>query len=110
VYLTVDRERQQQQREERAARRPESQEVAAASSRRIEFPAGYDMVLVLEVLIQIIKTPQANVATLARAVRARGLKINAAQVQRVIDFYAIKKKRPTVRRGTGPGSDSSTDR
>ena len=46
----------------------------------------------LAVLIQIIKTPKADPAELAKTIRVRGVKINQTQVKRVIDFYALQKK------------------
>jgi hypothetical protein len=67
------------------------------------------VVLVLEVLIQIIKTPQADAAAVAQALRAGGRKITAVQVQRVFDFYALKKKRRTRRCRSGPAAGPETD-
>ncbi len=105
VYLAVETERQQRQERERqeidASRTSSSSDVGQAS-----FPPRYDVVTVLEVLIQIIKTPTAEAAELAKAMRARGVKITAVQVQRVLDFYAIKKKRNTRRRRSGPSADA----
>jgi hypothetical protein len=105
VYLAVETERQQRQERERqeihASRASSSSDVGQAS-----IPPRYDVVTVLEVLIQIIKTPTAEAAELAKAMRARGVKITAVQVQRVLDFYAIKKKRNTRRRRSGPSADA----
>ena len=105
VYLAVDTERQQRQEREQqeilALRTPSSPDVGETS-----FPPRCDVVTVLEVLIQIIKTPAAETAELAKAMRARGVKITAVQVQRVLDFYAIKKKRNTRRRRPSPSADA----
>jgi hypothetical protein len=90
----VEPRRQQQQCEQV---RLQQQATAAAAVKDASsssfFPPHCDVVLVLEVLIQIIKTPRAEASELAKAIRARGVKVNARQVQRVIDFYAIQKKR-----------------
>jgi hypothetical protein len=91
VYLAVDSQQQQQQRNQRDLCREESRS-AATGTNQPAFPPGCDVILVLEVLIQIIKRPKADAASLAKAVRARGIKINAVQVQRVLDFYALGKK------------------
>jgi hypothetical protein len=104
VYLAVDSEKQQQQERERK----KSRTIRVASSSDAEptrFPVRCDVVTVLEVLVQIIKSPAAEAAELAKALRARGVKITAVQVQRVLDFYAIKKKRNTRRRGSNPSVD-----
>jgi hypothetical protein len=47
--------------------------------------------------MQIIKTPAAEAAELAKMLRVRGVKTTAVKVQRVLDFYGIKKKRNTRR-------------
>lgn len=93
VYLAVDdkiRQRQQQQRER--ARQESQARLSSSDTAWGTFPSGCDVVTVLEVLMQIIKTPKADAAELARALRARGVKITAVQVQRVLKFYAIQKK------------------
>jgi hypothetical protein len=96
VYLSVDEQRQREQLQERQRRR----EAMAASSRPAErppYPPGTDVVLVLQVLTEIIRAPKADAAALAKAVRSRGGKVTTAGVQRVLDFYSLKKKRNTGR-------------
>ena len=96
VYLAADTERQRQQERERQ----ESRVLQAFSSSDAEparFPPGYEVITVLEILMQTIKTPAADAAELAKALRVRGVKITAVKVQRVLDFYGIKKKRNTRR-------------
>jgi len=107
VYLAVDKERQQQQRQERE--RQESHAPRASSSvdaDQARFPPRYDVITVLEILMQIIKTPGAEAAELAKALRVRGVKITAVKVQRVLDFYGMKKKRNTRRRRSSPSTDA----
>lgn len=93
IYLVAEPRRQEQQREQLQR---QQQTAAAATAedagRSPPFPPHCDVVLVLEVLIQIIKAPRTGAAELAKAIRARGVKINARQVQRVLDFYGIQKK------------------
>ena len=93
IYLAVEPRRREQQCEQLERQ----QQTAAASAaedagRSPPFPPHCDVVLVLEVLIQIIKAPRTEAPELAKAIRARGVKINARQVQRVLDFYGIQKK------------------
>ena len=104
VYLSVDSKKQQRQERERR----ESHAIQAPSSdaEQAGFPPGYDVVTVLEVLMQVIKTPAAEAAELAKVLRASGVKITAVQVQRVLDFYTIKKKRHTRRRRSRPSTDA----
>ena len=91
VYLAVDSE--MQRRQERA--RQESRGLRDFSSSDAEpprFPPGYDVITVLEILMQIIRTPAVESAELAKVLRARGVKITAVKVQRVLDFYDDQKK------------------
>ena len=111
VYLDVDGPRQQQQRAARELRRQEAAAVGENDQTGASaFPPRYEAVLVLEVLVQIIKTPRAAAAAVAQALRAAGRKITAVQVQRVFEFYDLKKKRHTRRRGSGPAAGPGTDR
>lgn len=102
VYMAVDDERRQQQQEERERRQRELQASRGSSAAdRLDLPPRYDVATVLEVLIQVIKTPRANAAQIGKALRGRGLKINTVQVQQVLEFYALQKKRHTGRGGAG---------
>jgi len=93
IYLAAEPRRQEQQREHVQHQQQTAAAAAAEEAGRSPpFPAHCDVVLVLEVLIQIIKAPRAEAAELAKAIRARGVKINVRQVQRVLDFYGIQKK------------------
>jgi hypothetical protein len=97
VYQAADSKRQQQQQRERERQETQTKE-ASATTEHADFPPNYDVVTVLEVLIQIIKTPHSDATQLAKALRARGVKMTAAGVQRVLDFYSLQKKRNTRRR------------
>jgi hypothetical protein len=109
VYLSTEDERQRQQRETRHSRSGQ-RGTSSPPDKTSTYPTGCDVVLVLEVLIAFIKTPKADVAAIAKAVRSRGSKITAPAVQRILDFYSLKKKRNTGRRGLGNRPDASTNR
>jgi hypothetical protein len=114
VYLASDGPRQRQQRATRERLREEGAQrataVAPVATPRDSFPPRLEVVVVLEVLLQCIKTPRADAAAVARRLRAAGRKITAVQVQRVFAFYDLKKKRHTGRRGAGSATGSRTDR
>ena len=105
VYLAVDTERQQQQERERQEGHA-LRAVSSLGSDRAPFPPRYDVITVLEILMQVIKTPAAEAAELAKALRVRGVRITAVKVQRVLDFYGIKKKRNTHRHRSSPSADA----
>lgn len=93
VYLAVDAERQKQQQQRRERQRQETQVTQASpTTQRAAFPPNSDMVTVLEILIQVIKSPKSDAAQLAKALRTRGVKIASPQVQRILDFYSLQKK------------------
>ncbi len=105
VYLAVDPERQRRQEEKRQT--SEALRASASSDAdQARFPPRYDVITVLEILMQIIKTPAAEAAELAKTLRARGVKITAVKIQRVLDFYGIKKKRNTRRHRSSPSADA----
>jgi hypothetical protein len=94
VYLAAQAQRQEQQRRCREAQQEAAATTpVAAQPEKVSFPPQADVVLVLEVLIQIIKTPRADAAHLARTLRLRGVRITTAGIQRILDFYALQKKR-----------------
>jgi hypothetical protein len=47
---------------------------------------------VIRLLVQMIATPNASPASLAKKLQAQGVAIRAEQVCRVIEFYALEKK------------------
>lgn len=94
IYLAADAERQERQQRCRDDQREAATTTqASAETSKGSFPPNADVVMVLEVLIQIIKTPRSDAAQLAKALRTRGVKITTAAVQRILDFYALQKKR-----------------
>ncbi len=105
VYLATDGLRQQKQRESRERRRQESSaHTVACQSAESPYPQDCDVVLVLQVLVQIIKSPQADAGAVAKALCASGCHITAIQVQRIFEFYSLKKKRHTGGRRPGPAT------
>jgi hypothetical protein len=105
VYLSADPKRcQQQERKRRKGR--ELQNLSSSDAEPARFPPGYDSVTVLEILMQVIKTPALESTELAKVLRLRGVKTTAVKVQRVLDFYDIKKKRHTRRHRSSPSADA----
>lgn len=59
-----------------------------------DVPAGLDAVTVIHVLRRLLETPQASVASLARALQARHVAIRADQIRQILHFYGLKKTTP----------------
>jgi hypothetical protein len=57
----------------------------------------------IELLVQLLRTPTASPASLSQTLQARGFDITADQVRQVFDFYDLQKKR-----GRWPSANSST--
>jgi hypothetical protein len=90
VYLAAAprrRKAQQQLREE-----AERQQVAVVHD--TDLPAGLDAVTVIRVLVRLLETPGASVASVARGLQARKFAIRADQIRRILDFYGLKKTTP----------------
>ena len=88
VYVAADprrREAQQQARRE-AEPRPDSAVPSA-----MDLPAGVDAVTVIQVLVRLLETPGASVASVARTLQARKLAVRADQIRQILDFYGLKK-------------------
>jgi hypothetical protein len=68
----------------------------AAAARPSELPPGCSVTDVIEVLRQMIVTPQAGPEQLARTLQRRGVRVTAGEIRRVIDYCRLGKKRPTT--------------
>ncbi len=98
VYLAIDGPCQERQIEQRATlvRAARSRE-ATQQEEVFQLPPRYDAALVVSVLVEVIRKPRAKPAQLAENVRRQGVRVTKPQVQRILDFYAIKKKRRSGR-------------
>jgi hypothetical protein len=88
VYLAGDpevRRGQHQQRRELLEQQ--------AASRTSELPKGCSPAEVIEVLRQMILTPEDSPEQMARGLKRCGVPITAGKVRRVADYYALGKKR-----------------
>jgi len=93
VYISADRERGSSQRARREQQLEAAQAVVTArKSGKIELPQGLDVVVVIRLLVQMIKTPKASVASLSQALQAQGVAIDAEQLRSTIAFYCLEKK------------------
>jgi hypothetical protein len=93
VYLSCDAARaaaQQRQRQESV--RPEDAGTARSARSATPCPEGMRAETVIRLLVQMIDTPNASPASLAKKLQAQGLAIQAEQVRRVIAFYVLEKK------------------
>jgi hypothetical protein len=89
VYLSSDRRRQAQQQ---AARQKTM--IPAPVPPRPDVPPGLETVTVIRVLVRLLETPEASVASVARTLQARNVPVRADQVHQILDFYGLKKTTP----------------
>jgi hypothetical protein len=88
VYLNPEAEQGRQQWEQR------QQDLLAATGRTvIGLPAGCPASLVIDVLRQMILTPDDGPAQCARQLQSQGRQVTAGQVRQVQEHYALEKKR-----------------
>lgn len=88
VYLSPEAEHGRRQWEQR------QQDLrAAAAGTATALPAGCPAPLVIDVLRQMILTPDDGPAQWARQLQAQGRQVTAGQVRQVQEHYALEKKR-----------------
>ncbi|MCU0871793.1 MAG: hypothetical protein MUE50_05565 [Pirellulaceae bacterium] len=87
MYLATERRRQEAQQQSR--RQAESQPVPTVPPSDV--PPGLDAVTVIHVLRRLLETPEASVASVARALQARKVLVRADQIRLILDFYGLKK-------------------
>jgi len=93
LYLSADGKRQTQQLAQRSREsEPEQTTGSSAPRRGRQLPRGLNALSVIRLLIQMIETPKASVASLTKRLQAQGVTINAEQVRSVIEFYSLGKK------------------
>lgn len=63
-----------------------------SSSSKVPIPPGVDVYAIIAILIQCLKTPKENSKKIHFNLHPTHQEISESQVQRVLDFYEIKKK------------------
>lgn len=90
VYVAADpRRRKAQEQARRQAEPPPAAAVPAA-----DVPPGLDAVTVIHLLVGLLETPGASLASVARRLQARQLAVRADQIRQILDFYGLKKTTP----------------
>jgi hypothetical protein len=93
VYVSADVQKGQAQQavweEERAIDRAAQIEDRPLSKM---FPDDLDGLIVLEVFREMVRRPEASVASVSRRLQNRGVRINAKQIRDLIAFYSLEKK------------------
>lgn len=89
VYLAADPQQGDEQREKRLQQRAPS--IPTARDVDVDVPPGLDPITVIQVLLRLLKTPEASVVSIARSLQARQWSIRAEEIRRILDFYELKK-------------------
>lgn len=92
VYVSDEPNRAARQRQERLAQGEAEQAPLASPKRSKPYPEGIRAEHVIRLLVQMIATPQASSASLAKKLQAEGIALHAAEVRRIVEFYALEKK------------------
>jgi len=90
VYLAAEPRRRETQQQ---ARR-QSEPTPAPRISGGDVPPGLDAVTVIHVLLRLLDSPTASVASVARGLQARGRSVRADQIRQILDFYGLKKTTP----------------
>jgi hypothetical protein len=87
VYLAADPRQRESQQQVRQQATPEQ----ARAVHDTDLPPGVDAITVIHVLLRLLETPQASVASIARTLQARKLAVRADQIRQILEFYGLKK-------------------
>lgn len=98
VYLAHGSQKQLQQTAARRRQREQQAPTLPATSRQ-GVPAGLNALNVIPLLIQMIHSPQASDASLARTLQNAEVPVTAEQVRQVRQFYGLGKKKRHAGRG-----------
>ena len=93
VYVCRESGPQSIQRSKRQSRKfGDEKSHIAVNFREKRLPEGVDPITVIHILIQLIKKPEASVASLSLTLQAEDIEIKAEQIHRVLQFYSLEKK------------------
>jgi hypothetical protein len=85
VYLARDPQQAKRQHQQRQQR--------LEQARGTELPEGCSAAEVIEVLRQMVISPEESPDQLARKLKSRDVRVTAGQVRQVMDYCALEKKR-----------------
>ncbi len=94
VYTSVEPKLQASQEAKRKEQIIKSKPVAGSQkdSKERNPPQQLDTLTVIRLLVEMIKKPDAEVASLSQTLQRQGLSITAEQMRGVIEFYSLSKK------------------
>lgn len=93
VYVSCDSARAAEQQQQRQVQVRSADAIAASIAPRSgRWPEGMRPETVIRLLVQMIATPKASPASLAKKLQAQAVPVRAQQVRQVIEFYSIEKK------------------
>jgi len=94
VYTSVEPKLQASQEAKRKEQIIKSKPVAGSQkdSKERKLPQQLDTLTVIRLLVEMIKKPDAEVASLSQTLQRQGLSITAEQMRGVIEFYSLSKK------------------
>jgi hypothetical protein len=92
VYVSDEPGRAAGQRQQRLVQGEPQQGPPAPPKRSRPYPEGIRAEYVIRLLVQMIATPQASTASLAKKLQAEGIALHAPEVRRIVEFYALGKK------------------
>jgi len=94
VYVSADEEAAASQEARRLGRLETERRALRAAKRKVgELPEGLDALTIVRVLVQMLVSPEASLASLSRTLQAQQVEIDAARIRRVIDFYDLPLKK-----------------
>jgi len=91
VYLSGRLRQATQQEGRRTSAEPKLETGDAKAKSLASVPKGLDALRVIPVLVRLLETPDASMASVARSLQSRGVPINVDQIRHIVEFYGLKK-------------------
>jgi len=93
VYSSMDPTRQASQQESRQKQQVwQLEQEQKRHWQEVMLPDTMDARTIIQVLIGMIQTPQASIASLSRHLQVQDVKVTAEAIQTIISFYGLEKK------------------
>lgn len=91
IYVSARARQAKQQEVRRRGEERSASRVITATKPSAPLPPGVDALTVIRVLVKLLETPDASLASMARSLQARQVSIRADQIRETLNFYGLKK-------------------
>ncbi len=93
IYVSSDKQIGDQQKDKRKQEHADDHKICSEIDKKGDVvPDGFDVLIIIRVLIQMIKEPDARPKQLAQKLQSQNVIIDEHQIRRITDYYLLSKK------------------